>query len=530
MNYPLSLVLAIVFGGILTAFFLALCSRRGMGILQQENYSGKALVKWAFRKGNLEGRRYSLLALSLALLTALFSLCFCFAGYKIANLVALVPYAGVYALYVISEEKHALKVPLKATPRIVRLSVCNAVLLAAFACGFGFACEAVAQAVNSEWYHIFRYVPFALLPFAIPFVLALSNLIMKAYEVPHANKFVKAAAKTLQASACVKVGITGSYGKTSVKHYAAQILSAKYRVLATPASFNTPLGIARAVNENGLDCDIFLAEMGARRTGDIAELCDLVQPAVGVVTGVCGQHLETFGSIENIRAEKGVLAARAKEAVLGSTAVGLREDAFAEGRDFGAENVALGADGVSFVLKLGGNRIPVSLPLYGRQAAENVALAAALCLKLGMTAEEIAAEIPKLRPVPHRLEKSEGNGLFILDDSYNSNPEGAKNAVEALKAFGGKKCVVTPGLVELGAIEAQTNEELGGLLVGLDLVILVGETRVLPVRNGYLAAGGKPENLRIVPALEAAQEIYARELAAGDCILFLNDLPDKYAR
>ena len=528
MNLPFSLVLGLVCGGILTGWFLALCSLRAQGILQQENYAGGAMVRWCFKKGNLEGRRFSLLALSLALLTALFNLCFSFCGYKTANLVALAPFAGLFVIYCVSERKRALKVPAKPTPRLVRLAVCNTILLMAFSCGFAFACEAVAQAVNAQWYYLLRYVPFAVLPFAIPFVLALSNLVMKAYEIPHANKFIRRAKKALDGSACVKVGITGSFGKTSVKNFAAAILSEKFRVIATPASYNTPIGIARAVNENGLDCDIFLAEMGARKTGDIAELCDMIQPEYGVVTGVCGQHLETFGSIDAIRSEKGVLARRAKKAVLGVSAAELREDALLEGRDFSAEDVVLSEEGVSFTLSIGGVKLSVSLPLYGRQVAENVALAAALAFSFGMSAEEIARGIGKITPVPHRLQKIEGNGLHILDDSYNSNAAGAANAVEALKAFGGKKGVVTPGLVELGALEESENEALGKLLAGLDCVILVGETRVLPVRKGYLAAGGEEEKLHVVPTLERAQSVFAKELSAGDCLLFLNDLPDKY--
>ncbi len=531
MNLTLSLTLAIVFGGILTAFFLSLCTRRQLGILQQEGYSSEALLKWCFKKGNLEGRRLSLLALSLLLLTALVNLCFCFAGYKIANLIALAPYAGIYALYVLSEERRALKVPVKFTARLTRLTVCNTLFVAALSCGFAFACEAVAQAVGSEWYFLFRYVPFAALPFAVPFVLAFSNLVMRLYEIPHAKKFVTRARRALENSACVKVGITGSFGKTSVKGFAETILSEKFRVLATPSSYNTPLGIARTVNEKGLDCEIFLAEMGARRTGDIAELCELVNPAFGVVTGVCGQHLETFGTLEAVRAEKGVLARRAAHVVLGASVADMAEgkqNALVAGRDFGAEEIVLSERGVAFTLLLKGEKLPVELPLFGRQVAENVALAAALALQLGMSKEEIAAGISKIRPVPHRLEKREGNGLVILDDAYNSNPEGAKNAVEALRAFGGKKCVVTPGLVELGAIETETNEALGRTLAGLDLVILVGETRVLPVRNGYLAAGGEESRLFLVPVLEKAQEIFTEKLSAGDCILFLNDLPDKY--
>jgi len=400
-------------------------------------------------------------------------------------------------------------------------------LFMAFSCGLCFACMAVDLAIGNEWYSLFRFVWFALLPLLAPFVLAAAGVLVRVYETPRNRRIVKNAAKKLAESPCRKVGITGSFGKTSVKNFALAMLSRKYRVIATPASYNTPLGIARTVNEQGVDCDIFLAEMGARRTGDIKELCKIVNPSVGLVTGVTCQHLETFRSLEAIRAEKRELALFAKCCVLGKTAVDFCETASKEGQDFAAEEIVLSEEGVAFTLCLGEKRLPVKLSLYGRQTAQNVALAAALCLELGMSAEEIAEAVADIRPVPHRLEKREGNGLHILDDSYNSNFEGAKNAVEALRAFSGKKCVITPGLVELGDLEEEKNAELGELFAGLDLVILVGETRVLPVRRGYLQAGGEEERLVIVPALDEAVAKLA-SLSAGDCVLFLNDLPDKY--
>jgi UDP-N-acetylmuramoyl-tripeptide--D-alanyl-D-alanine ligase len=524
----LSMILGIVFGGIFTGWLFSLVCLRMLGILQQQGYRGKAFLKFCFKKGNLEERRLVLLAISLGLLLALVNLCFCFLGHKGANLVSALPFAGVILLYCIAEHKRALKVKANPTPRMIRLGVCNLILLAGIGCGLGFGCAALGQLIGNEWYLLFRFVYFALLPLVLPLVIAFSNLLMQAFEIPHGKKFVKKAQNALDFCGCKKAGITGSFGKTSVKNYAAAILSEKFRVIATPASYNTPLGIARAVNEGGLDCDIFLAEMGARNTGDIAELCDLVKPEYAVVTGVCCQHLETFGSLDAIKAEKCVLAERARCAVLGASADCGKEGALLEGRDFCAEEIALSEAGVSFVLRLGTEKIPVSLPLYGRHAAQDVALAAALCLQLGMTAEEIARGVANVKPVPHRLERIDANGLVILDDSYNSNVAGARDAVETLNTFSGKKYVVTPGLVELGALEQEENEALGASFVGLDGVILVGETRVLTLRNGYLNAGGDESKLRVVPTLEKAREIFASELSAGDCVLFLNDLPDCY--
>ncbi len=528
MIFSEPVIIGIVFGSILSGWLLSLVCLRMTGILQQEGYAAKPFLKWCYRHKNLEARRLVLLAISLALLLALFNLCFCFWGYKIANLISTVIFVGWIVFYFISERKRALKVKTNPTNRFIRLIVCNFLFLTLISCGLGFACTAASYAIDSKWYYLFRYVYFALLPLALPLVIALSNSVMKLYEIPHGKKFLRKANKLLAASNCKIVGITGSYGKTSVKNFANTILSGKYRVIATPASYNTPLGIARTVSEQGLDCDIFLAEMGARKVGDIKELCDMVNPEYGVITGVCCQHLESFGSLKHIQEEKGVLAKRADKVVLGSTVEAEKEGALREGVDFGAEDIVLSTSGTSFMLRLKDEKVAVHTALLGRHAAEDIALASALAYLLGMTPQEIAAGIKDIQPVPHRLQKTEANGVTILDDSYNSNVEGAKVAVETLKLFGGKKYVVTPGLVELGLIEEKKNKELGALFVGLDGVILVGEVRVLPLRSGYLEAGGEEEKVKLVPSLHKAQLLLAELLTEGDTVLFLNDLPDKY--
>ncbi len=500
-----------------------------LGILQQEGYSGRSAMRWFYKKGNILRRRYSLLTLALILVTGILSLCFSFAGIELSLLVATVGYAGICALFIYSF-RFALKVPFKFTNRGKRLYGCCFLLTAAIAFGLGMGLFFAADAIGTRIAHtLLRSMPPALLPLILPALLSAANFCLKGYEVPHSRKFLKRAKKMLGMSPCIKVGITGSFGKTSVKHFAKALLETKFKVLATPASFNTPLGIARCVPKEGLDCDIFLAEMGARQTGDIAELCDMVCPEYAVVTGICAQHLETFGSIAAIAREKGVLARYAKHSVIGSTASGLaRENSLLEGRDFAAENIVCTTQGTDFDLVLGGEKKRLHTALLGRHAAEDIALAAALCFSLGMTAEEIAAAVPSIKPVPHRLELWEKNGLHILDDSYNSNVLGARDAVETLKLFEGKKFVVTPGLVELGELEEKENASLGATFVGLDGVILVGETLILAVRQGYLDAGGDDKKLTVVPTLKKAQEALAEELSAGDAVLFLNDLPDKF--
>lgn len=530
LTFSASLIFGVVSGALFLGYLTTMVTVRLMGVFQQEHYESGGFLKWYFKKSSITRRRISLLALSLCLLTALFNVCFSFLGHRAANLIALIPFMVLFGLYFYSEQKYALKVSPNFTPRLTRLGIADFILTTAVSCGLLFALAAISDAAGAEWFYLLRFVPAALVLLLCPFLLILSRYVMDLYEIPHGKRFIERAKTALKESPCIKVGITGSFGKTSVKNFAAAILSGKFRVIATPSSYNTPSGIARAVNEGGLDCDIFLAEMGARRVGDIRELCDMVCPTFGIVTGVGNQHLQTFGSLEAIRGEKGELVHSVQTAVLGASCTDMvgAEQVFRYGTEFAAENVVLHTDGTQFDLRLGEKTVPVRTQILGRQAAEDIALAAALALALGMTAEEIAAGIEKIQPVVHRLQQIRGeSGVAILDDSYNSNVEGAKNALEVLRLFSGKLYVVTPGLVELGEIEEEENRALGQRLVGLN-VILVGETLVRAVRDGYLEAGGDENTLRTVPTLAAAQNILAEELTGDDCVLFLNDLPDIY--
>ena len=519
--------LYIAAGAIVAATLFCLTASSMPAIMQQSGYSGEGFLEWYYERGNMILSRHALLALCIFLLTGLFNLCFSFLGVAWANLISLAPFAGMCILFRFSDRR-ALKVPVKRTGRIMRVCGVYWFLLTAVifgvCVGFTFGAREITGLAN-----YFRYVIIAAVPLFFPALFALANNIVKIYDVPRNKRFEKKAAKLLAESKCIKVGITGSFGKTSVKNMAAAILSEKYKVIATNASFNTPIGIARTVHEVGLDGDIFLAEMGARRVGDIQELCKMVKPEYGVITGICAQHLETFGSIDNIIREKGVLAAYAKKMVLGKSAAEISaEEKLVEDEDFCIEDITLGTDGTAFTLKLKGESIQVKTALLGRAAAEDITLAAALCSMLGMSIEEIKRGIENIKPVPHRLEKSEANGVIILDDSYNCNEAGAKCAVEVLNLFEGNKWVITPGIVELGILEVEKNEALGASFVGLDQVVLVGETLVQAVKKGYIAAGGDKEKIRVVPTLKDAQELLAKELKEGDAVLFLNDLPDIY--
>lgn len=523
------------------AVLYALCAGRSLGALQQAGYNGSKYAAWVRRKGNMVRSRGTLLAFLIALSSLVLGICFSFAG-EWAAYVALFP-VPLFCILFCAADRRALKVPLVRTARAKRILALDFFLLLLAAAALVLGANALYRLV---WPQVglvghLRYLPLAVLPLLFPEILRLANALEKPFSSAKNRRYLAAAKKKLLAAPCVKIGITGSCGKTSVKNFLTGILGGRYRVFATPASYNTPLGIAKAIEDVDLtQYDYFIAEMGARHKGDIAELCELVRPDHCIVTGICPQHLETFGTVEGIVAAKGEILRGTKPggfAVIGQdeytarldpAAAGLKKVAVGEHGEFGAFDVHCSPAGIEFKLAMGILQMPVRSRLLGAHNAQNIALAAALASKLGVEKEEIASAVAGLDFVPHRLQPLEAGGVVVLDDAYNANVRGAAAALDVLRLFGGRKFVVTPGLVELGVLEESENAALGERMVGLDRILLVGSTLVTAVRKGYLAAGGIEERVSVHPTLDAAKEALAQELMPGDTVLFLNDLPDIY--
>lgn len=516
-----------------TAVLLCIGTRASVGAMQQSGYKNATFFRWLRRKDNLFFNRLASLSLCLALASAVTSLCFSFLGGRGGSFCAAAPFFGLCVFFALATKKYALKVPLKNTGRANRLFAAYLVLAAAIGYGFLAFLGWLNEKNGSQTYALIAYLPFAVFPTFLPVILALANGITGVFENARNKKFVKRAGQVLDETKITRIGVVGSFGKTSVKNILKTLLSERYSTVETPASYNTPIGIAKTVFSSAFSGkEILIAEMGARKTGDIAELCRMVKPDYAVFTGVCAQHVGSFGSVENIWAEKSeILRCGAKKVVCGE---GLRAYIDDETRNVAfpepVKDLSLKATTTAFTLSVGGVNIDVKTPLLGECAAENIALCVKLCEELGMTAAEIERGLAKLQPVPHRLQLLENGGAYILDDGYNGNPRGAKMAIEALSRFDGGKCVVTPGIVECGVLEEKINGDLGAELAkaAFDKVILVGETQVGAVKDGYLNAGGDAERLTVVKNLEGAKVALSEWTRQGDAILFLNDLPDVY--
>lgn len=527
---------------IVTTCLLYTATFKSLGILQQSGYQNKNFFRWLKRKENLYFNRLAVWSVLSLFLGSLVAVSVSLLG-KEVSLVAYVSVSFLFAFFFcIVDKNHALKVPVNVTKRLQRLALSYIFVTAVSLYALISLLGIIDALIANEVYSLFAIAPLAFAPTLSPLFLTLANALISPFEKRNNARYVQNAKSALERCKAVRIGVAGSYGKTSVKNILASILSSKYSVIATPESYNTPVGVAKTVNDvNVQDAEIFIAEMGARKVGDIAELCELVKPDYAIFTGVCRQHIQSFETEENLLKAKCEIIKGTKNRVICGAELATKIPACPSLTDEEKEkclyldkekilSIELKATETKFRLDVGGEVIEVKTCLLGEGSAENIALAILLAIELGMTKEEIELGLEKVKPIPHRLELIESNGVYVLDDAYNCSERSAKEGIDALSRFQGRRLVVTPGIVEGGVLEEEINAKLGELLAKaeLDYVMLVGERFAQAIKKGYLSAGGKEAKMGVYPSLEKVKEVLEVELQTGDAVLFLNDLPDVY--
>ena len=380
---------------------------------------------------------------------------------------------------------------------------------------------------------------------AAPYAVLAANFINRPVEKAINNRFINDAKRIIRdMPGLIVIGVTGSYGKTSVKFILGKLLTAGYETLVTPESYNTTLGVVRTVRERlRATHEIFICEMGARNPGDIREICDIVKPRCGVITSIGPQHLESFGTIENVIKTKFELA----DALPGDGVLFYNADnAYAAGRrvenaatvgygtengDWRASEISASARGTEFtVTGPDGVRMRLSTRLLGRHNVLNITGAVAAAVYLGVPVSDISAQVRRLDPVLHRLQLLGAPPRLIIDDAFNSNPEGAGAALETLSMFEGLHILVTPGMVELGKRQYELNRVFGEQAARVcDFVALVGEKQTQPILDGLRLAGFPEASVRVCDTLEdAIADADAFRQGTPRVILLENDLPDNY--
>ena len=533
---------------VINGLLLFWASLKFLLVFQQSGYRHKRYFKWLKNPETPYLSRLMLLCLMALLFFCVLNATFgpIVRNDDIAPFIGFASYLLFTFSYIKTEKNVNVKVPLKKTKRLVRLSITYVFLLSLFTFGFILLINGLGLLIEYKPVVLFRYALICGMPILSPYILFLANAINSPLETLIKRYYLNLAKNKIKKHDVIKIGITGSYGKTSVKEILKTLLSQKFRVLSSPESFNTPLGLALTVKDLDSTHDILIAEMGARHVGDIFELCELVNPQYGILTGLNTQHLESFGSTEKIKQTKNELFE-----YIGANGVGFfstENDALKELYEkFDGEKYSVSLDdencsvtasditydnrGTTFTLKIQGEEpIQCSTVLLGKHSVKNICLASAVAKRLGLTSSEIALGINRITSVGHRLELLPNNkNIVTIDDSYNCNEDGILAAMEVLDTFSGRKIVVTPGLVELGKRENIANFEFGKLLASqVDIVIIVGKHNAEMLINGLVEGGMDKSNIMFEKNSTRGNQTLNTILKEGDVVLFENDLPDNY--
>lgn len=510
--------------------------RRDLMMLQQNSYRRERYMRWLSQSGDTTS------------------------GWRLAGIIVLgiclspwcpstpgIVLASVFCLFhaiVLVRAKY--KKPLVMTPRAARIFITTLMLCAIIA--------GTAMLVwRAPWTAALRAGTLTMLGLYClsHMVIMLANVLLTPVEKSINRKYTRQAEAILASMPSLRIiGITGSYGKTTTKHYLHRILSEKYETLMTPGSYNTPLGVVRTVRELLKPYhEVFIVEMGAKNIGDIKEICDIVHPRCGIITAVGPQHLESFKTLRNVQATKFELAD-----ALPSDGLAVVNDDFeaiadrpvdnvpclryavkhpTENTDYIATDISYSPAGTSFTVRHMRSDWSLSLrmPLVGECNVSNVLAAVVMARACGVADDRIAYAVERLEQVEHRLSiKRIPGGLTIIDDAFNSNPVGSGMALEVLGAMtGGKRILITPGMIELGEQQEELNAEFGRkAAAAADIVIVVGQYNREAITSGLTEGGMPPQAVRIADSFTEAQHILASVSSPGDIVLYENDLPDTF--
>lgn len=513
--------------------YIVLRTKKALHMLQQNNYDKDGrYYRWIIRNKSRVFELIDMFPLMLAILISFIN-----NNLLIVDLM-LIMYFIIFikARQKMSEE--ATKLPFKLTSRIKRLIVTLLII---------YLMPLILINNNYQISMLGNYLYFFILAgyFQYFIVLIAVKINIPIEKLVYYYYFSKAKNKLKMSSNLKVIGITGSYGKTSSKNILNDILSVKYNTLPSPKNFNTPYGLMITVN-NYLDKfhDIFIAEMGAYKQGEIKELCDFVNPKYGILTKIGTAHLESFGSQETIINTKFELIESLPMDGIGILNgddelqrnyklknkckimwVGIDN----KDVDVKASNIKVSNIGTTFniTFKNDKTKYEFETKLLGYANVYNILAAVALGHELGVTIPELQKGVKRVNSIEHRLQMKKYLDINIIDDAYNSNPVGSSMALDVLNTMPGKKIIVTPGMIELGSRQEEFNKAFGNHIAKVcDEVILVGKKQTEPIYEGLMEKKYDKNKIHILNDVKEAFKLM-NELKSGDTYVLLeNDLPD----
>ncbi|MDH5722001.1 MAG: UDP-N-acetylmuramoyl-tripeptide--D-alanyl-D-alanine ligase [Alphaproteobacteria bacterium] len=517
--------------------YLAFCAKRLMNYLhalQQDDYDNSRFWRWTI-KNKVFDKRATFLLLLLSIPAAL-SLIPPLATHFLTFLIFAI------IIFIEKDARKDGKKNLILTPRARRILNMSLVICAAFgSIGFFISTPAI-------W-----ILPIQL----IPLILISGNKFLQPHEKAVQQKFAAEAKEKLEQMRPNIIGITGSYGKTSVKHILGHILGSTAPTLMTPGSVNTLMGITRIIREHlQPNHKYFIVEMGAYGPGSIKALCELTPPDTGIITSIGHAHYERFKTLDTVAHAKFELAesvlSRGGMVIIGEKTLRFKHtqqmrhkdarnfivcggpdtDGHLTKDDLAITLVDQNSKGLVIGVMWQGKEHALRAPIYGHHHAENIAMAFATAMSLGIEADDIKAALTRLPQIAHRLElKKQDDGSALLDDAYNSNPTGFRSALDLLKKLKEdykRTILVTPGIVELGPAHDDTHEKLGAYAADCcDIAIIIQPDRIPTFIEGFQKTNpAKP--LKTFNSFLEAQSWLTKNRKKGDLILLENDLPDIY--
>ncbi len=514
----------IVLAGIIPA-------KHALHMFQQNRYEPGRFTVWI--EDNIEGGTKRAAIPSIVILVFAF---FCMHLDTNTVLFVCCLIALLLAVYLFLKERKASYIkPLKYTGRVIRQIIVLSILYLLFEILF----LLMYRRMNLWLMLAFSYFGPWILIYPMSLLTSPIESMVKKWYINDAKRILN------EHTGLTKIGITGSYGKTSTKNVIQSVVSEQFNSLMTPASFNTPMGITITIRSHLKPIhNVFVCEMGADHVGDITELMEFVQPQIGVVTSVGPQHLSTFGTQENITKEKMQMIER-----LPSNGLGVLnyDNPFIKGYqlennvpvltygiqetnvDYHATQIEYGPYGSKFIVEHNDEKIPFETKLLGELNILNILSAIVVARHLNVPWPTIQKGVRTMKQVEHRLEMKRMNGRTFIDDAFNANPSGAKMSLDVLSLMPGKRVIVTPGMIELGDKQDEINRAFGAQMKDrTDLVILVGLKQTRAIYEGLQLSGYDMKNVHVVETVKDAFQIVYQSTDGKDTILLENDLPDAF--
>lgn len=515
-------------------FYLILRTKKALHMIQQNWYNdGNRYLKWIGKNLKKAFNTKELIVLLIIL-----------GSIYLDNTIAIICYALIYLilayLYLTEIKAEQSKKPLVVTKRVRRLIITITIVYLLPFIVYYFYYK------NSINYLSFYQITTFILILINFLIIWIANIINKPVEKQVFYYYKRQAVKKLKQMNNMKViGITGSYGKTSSKNILNDILNVKFNSFATPQNFNTTYGLINSVN-NYLDkfSDIFIAEMGAFKQGEIKELCDLMKPKYGILTKIGVAHLESFGSRENIQKGKFELI---ESLPIDGIGVLNRDDEYQvsykikndckimwigidnKDVDVYADNIKLSYTGTTFDIHFKDDKktYKFETKLLGKANIYNILAGILLGREFGLSIEQLQLGVKSVNSISHRLELKKYGNINIIDDAYNSNPVGSKMAIDVLSMMPGKKIVVTPGMIDLGDEQYNLNKEFGNYIANVaDEVILIGQEQTKPIYEGLIEKKYKQKNIHVLNDIKEAFMLFEKLKEKETFVLLENDLPD----